>query len=120
MERVARRFLLHNRRENEDVKESDFDDLKQELNMAKFEMLNNSKLIKENIKDYESVLRKGFNLLGQYFFSNDDTELEGAKKHKNIFSRKRNSENENLIEADDLSDPFSEETTKETKSGIVN
>ena len=37
MERVARRFLLHNRRDTEDAKENDFDDLKQELNMAKFE-----------------------------------------------------------------------------------
>jgi hypothetical protein len=42
MERVARRFLLHDRRENEEVKESDFDEVKQELNMAKYEVLNKS------------------------------------------------------------------------------
>ena len=81
MERVARRFLLHNRRENEDAKESDFDDLKQELNMAKFEVLNNSRQIRHKLKDYESVLHKGFNLLNQYFFVKDDlTETTRTKK----------------------------------------
>ena len=30
MERVVKRFLLHNNRENEDIRESDFDELKQD------------------------------------------------------------------------------------------
>lgn len=83
MERVARRFLLHNRRENEDAKESDFDDLKQELNMAKFEVLNNSRQIRHKLKDYESVLQQGFNLLAQYFFVKDDLTETTRTKNQN-------------------------------------
>lgn len=83
MERVARRFLLHNRRENEDAKESNFDDLKQELNMAKFEVLNNSRQIRHKLKDYESVLQQGFNLLAQYFFVKDDLTETTRTKNQN-------------------------------------
>lgn len=83
MERVARRFLLHNRRENEDAKESNFDDLKQELNMAKFEVLNNSRQIRHKLKDYESVLQQGFNLLAQYLFVKDDLTETTRTKNQN-------------------------------------
>ena len=115
MERVARRFLLHNRSENEEVKESDFDEVKQELNMAKYEVLNKSEQIKENLKDYESVLRKGFTQLGHWFHGKDNLS-ETGKKYEKYFPSEMNSENRNLIETeDDLSDPFDNEVTEEIK-----
>ena len=110
MERVARRFLLHNRRENEDVKESDFDDLKQELNMAKYEILNNSKLIKENLKGYETILQKGLRILNQCFFLKDDF-AENSKKFNNYFHSKKVLN----LESDDLSDPFDIDTSETIK-----
>jgi hypothetical protein len=116
MERVARRFLLHNRRENEEVKESDFDEVKQELNMAKYEVLNKSEQIKGNLKDYESVLHKGFTQLGHWFYGKDNLS-ETGKNYQKYFTREMNSESRNLIETeDDLSDPFDNEVTEEIKS----
>ena len=41
MGRVVKRFLLHNNRENEEVHDSSFDVLKQDVQMIRFEMLAN-------------------------------------------------------------------------------
>ena len=67
MERIAKRFLLHNHREKEEVKESDFDELKQEVQMVRFEMGNELLLIKDNLARYANMLHTGMSLLGEYF-----------------------------------------------------
>ena len=72
MERVIKRFLLHNNRENEDVRESDFDELKQDVQMVRFEMLNclnfNSSGLQINIKLFFILNNKIDALLDIDFF----------------------------------------------------
>lgn len=82
MERVAKRFLLHNNRENEEVKESDFDELKQDVQMARFEMLSDMRRSRENIIRYSSILHKGISLIGERFFNNEEIQSEFIKKYK--------------------------------------
>ena len=67
MERVAKRFLLHNNRESEEVKESDFDELKQDIQMTRLEMLHDLKNNKENLWRYTGVLHRGLCILGEVF-----------------------------------------------------
>ena len=110
MERVARRFLLHNRRETEEVKERDFDDLKQELNMAKYEVLNSSKQIKFNLRGYEAILQRGLGLLSRYFVSKEDFSENFKKNKKHTFSKTTSD-----FEAEELSDPFDNETIDTNK-----
>ena len=49
MERVAKRFLLHNKRERKDVKESDFEELKQDMHMMRHELNNDVTLFSVNL-----------------------------------------------------------------------
>ena len=69
-DRVSKRFLLHNNRENEEVKESDFDELKQDLQMARFEMLGDVRRIRENMLSYGLMLHKGLASVGRYLNQN--------------------------------------------------
>ena len=71
MERVAKRFLLHSKRETEEVKESDFDELKQDVQMVRAEMLNDMRIAKENLLRYTTLLHKGLSVLGECFFKNE-------------------------------------------------
>ena len=72
MERVAKRFLLHNKREVEEVNESDFNELKQDVQIVRGELLNNLRISKENLLRYTSVLHKGISVLGECFFRNEN------------------------------------------------
>ena len=69
-QRVSKRFLLHNNRENEDVKESDFDELKQDLQMARFEMLSDVRRIRESMMSYGLMLHKGLSSVGRFLNQN--------------------------------------------------
>ena len=69
MERVVKRFLLHNNRENEDIRESDFDELKQDVQMVRFEMLNHLRQSKEDAVRYTSILHNGLAALGEFVCS---------------------------------------------------
>ncbi len=69
MGRVVKRFLLHNNRENEDVRESDLDELKQDVQMIRFEMLTSLQNNKENTLKYMTLLHNGISILGDYIFS---------------------------------------------------
>lgn len=71
MERVAKRFLLHNIREREDVKESDFNELKQDMQMVRHELANDVNLFASNLVNYTAMLHRGICLLCEYFFQND-------------------------------------------------
>jgi hypothetical protein len=76
MKRVTKRLLLHNSRENEDIKESDLDELKQHFHALKLDVFNDIKRMKENIIQYSSVLFKGLTLLGDCFNRERSQELD--------------------------------------------
>jgi hypothetical protein len=90
MERIAKRFLLHNHREKEEVKESDFDELKQEVQMVRFEMGNDLIVIKENLARYAYLLHTGMSLLGDYFLKkNQNFNEEIASSFENFRSKEK-------------------------------
>jgi hypothetical protein len=75
MERVVKRFLLYNQNENVHVKESDFDELRDKMNMTRYEMMNNIKSMRESFIGYAHLLYNGFSLLSNKFTKSD------MKKH---------------------------------------
>lgn len=79
MERVSKRFLLHNLRE-ENIKESDFDQLKQDVQTSKVEMINDAQRLNENITRYAQLLHKGLELIGSYFINEYKNNLESVRK----------------------------------------
>lgn len=72
MERVAKRFLLHNKREREDVKESDFEELKQDMQMIRHELNNDVTLFSVNLINYTAMLHRGICMLGEFFYCRSD------------------------------------------------
>jgi hypothetical protein len=74
MERVIKRLLLHNNRENDEIKESDFDELKQDVQMIRFDVMNGLKSTKEDALKYVKMFHNGISLLGDFLFEtkNDD------------------------------------------------
>ena len=88
MERVIKRFLLHNNRENEDIRESDFDELKQDVQMVRFEMLNYLRQNKEDAARYTSILHNGLATLGDFVCSSmQNSEIEESFKDYQKFEK---------------------------------
>jgi hypothetical protein len=99
MNRVIKRFLLHKQREEQEViHESDFEELKQDIQMLRFEMLNrleetrhdlhkNSELLNEGIvivgellstiaNDSNPLIKENFHLFKKSFYSRTDSGIE--------------------------------------------
>ena len=93
MERVAKRFLLHNSREREDVKESDFDELKQDMQMVRYELVSDVNTFAKNILNYTAMLHRGISLLGEHFFQKDSN-CETSDRYKLFQEHTRNFHNE--------------------------
>ena len=56
MARVVKRFLLHNNRENEEIRESDFDELKQDVQTVRYEILTDLSLVKSDANDFAQMM----------------------------------------------------------------
>jgi hypothetical protein len=76
MQRIVKRFLLHSQRESEGF-EKEFEELKQDLQMIRYEMANDLKRTKEEQFQSMNLMHTGLNLLG-------DEILAASKNHKLI------------------------------------
>jgi hypothetical protein len=65
MQRIVKRFLLHKQRETDEVSEADFDELKQDLQMVRYEMLNDLKRYREENYRLIAHIHDGILLLGK-------------------------------------------------------
>ena len=81
MQRIVKRFLLHKQRESDDVKENNFEELKQDLQMVRFEMLNDIKKSEEDTLKYISLIHNGVAIIGDEILKDvDDTIITGRFK----------------------------------------
>jgi hypothetical protein len=83
MQRIVKRFLLHKQRESDEVGEADFDELKQDLQMVRYEMLNDMKRVREDTTRLVSHLTHGLSLLGDEIFKNNLKVNENNKENEN-------------------------------------
>ncbi|CAF0718901.1 unnamed protein product [Brachionus calyciflorus] len=70
MQRIVKRFLLHNQRESSDSNERNFEELKQDLQMIRYEMQNDLKKSKEESFHSITLLHAGLTILGDEIFKN--------------------------------------------------
>jgi hypothetical protein len=74
---------LHNNREYEEVKESDLDELKQNVQSARNELISDIKATKDNLKRYANIIHKGFVMLGEkHIRSNEGNQINEEKLKK--------------------------------------
>jgi len=66
MERVIKRFLLHKQREEQDeIREGDFEELKQDIQMLRFEMMNRLDETREDLAKNSLLLNEGVIVVGE-------------------------------------------------------
>ena len=70
MQRIVKRFLLHKQRESDEVGEADFDELKQDLQMVRYEMMNDLKRYRDENNRLISNIQAGVLLLGEELYKN--------------------------------------------------
>jgi hypothetical protein len=81
MQRIVKRLLLHKQRENDDFNDLDFDELKNDLQMIRYEMNNDSKKAREEIIEVLNHINLGIKIIGEEVFKSDiNTDL--ARKFK--------------------------------------
>lgn len=85
MQRIVKRFLLHKQRESDEVGEADFDELKQDLQMVRFEMLNDLKRSRDDTARLISNIQSGLLLIGEEVFGNSKSENSARfKEYKTV------------------------------------
>jgi hypothetical protein len=66
MERVIKRFLLHKQREEQDeIREGDFEELKQDIQMLRFEMMNRLDETRDDLTKNSILLNEGVLVVGE-------------------------------------------------------
>ncbi|CAF3440747.1 unnamed protein product [Rotaria socialis] len=70
MERVIKRFLLHKQREEQDeIREGDFEELKQDIQMLRFEMMNRLDETRDDLARNSLLLNEGVLVVGELLSS---------------------------------------------------
>jgi hypothetical protein len=64
MQRIIKRFLLHKQTESDDIKVSDFDELKQDLQMVRYEVLNDMTKSSDDTLKFISLINNGMVAIG--------------------------------------------------------
>lgn len=94
MQRIVKRFLLHKQRESDEVGEADFDELKQDLQMVRFEMLNDLKRSRDDTNRLISTMQAGLIIIGDEVFGGSKLSSENSLRFKE-FKIAATSENDN-------------------------
>lgn len=79
MERIVKRFLLHNNREAEDTRESDFDELKQDVQSVRVELLKKLRHMHKDTAKYIKLLHDGVSMVGDSLFGAITYDMEMSR-----------------------------------------
>ena len=80
IQRIVKRFLLSKQRESDDVNETDFEELKQDLQMIRFEIANQLRNNNDDTMRYISLIHNGIVILGEEILKNEENDSEIIKK----------------------------------------
>ena len=84
MQRIVKRFLLHQQRES-DEKENDVGEIKQDLQMVRFEMINDLKKTREDTFRIVNNIQNGLLILGEEIFKASDFDsIRKFREYKSI------------------------------------
>jgi hypothetical protein len=84
--RVVKRFLLHNNRENEEIKESDFDELKQDVQTVRFEVINDLNDLRGNANEFANMVHNGIVAMSEYLAKlNQSYDMEQTLREFQLF-----------------------------------
>lgn len=91
MERVVKRFLMHNQNDIDDPKQNEFDGFKQDLQLIRYEMMNDVKKAKEENMKNMFVINTGLEFVAEEIARSNTSPKNQFYKYKELV-------NENLLE----------------------
>jgi hypothetical protein len=74
MQRIVKRFLLHKQRETDEVGDVDFEELKQDLQMVRYEMMNDLKRNRDETLRFVSQIQTGLLIMSDEFFKDSSSD----------------------------------------------
>lgn len=110
MQRIVKRFLLHKQRESDEVGEADFDELKQDLQMVRYEMLNDLKRTREESYRMIAHINSGLLIIGEEMFKESNSENSNRFKDYKNSDLDLNFNHENPIESKGSFIPIKDDT----------
>lgn len=84
IQRIVKRFLLSKQRESDDVNETDFEELKQDLQMIRFEIANELRSNSDETMRCMSLIHYGIVVLGEEILKSEDKDSEIIKRFKEL------------------------------------
>lgn len=83
MERVVKRYLMHNQGDSEDPKQNDFDEIKQDLQQIKYEIVNDMKKSREESLRNAYIINNGIQFIAEELLDQKKPDLNLNKSTQN-------------------------------------
>lgn len=99
MQRIVKRFLLYQQRESDEVYEADFDELKQDVQMIRFEITDELKRTFDDNQKCLNLINSGIGIIGDEILkdSHDEEKVEKLKQLR-LITRYSSDSGENEID----------------------
>ena len=95
MKRVIKRFLLYNAKDNNDLQEKNFEELKQDLQMMRYEINNDIKRMRTDAYKQSSLLHIGLGIMGEELLKNSNNRVKHRfRSYKHLI---KSSDTENML-----------------------
>ncbi|CAF0998099.1 unnamed protein product [Adineta ricciae] len=100
MDRVIKRFLLHKQREEqEEIREGDFEELKQDIQMLRFELLNRLESTREDLYKNSNLLNEGVMIVGELLSAVSNDRSSSMKESFRLYKRSVYSRSDSGLES---------------------
>ena len=90
MERVIKRYLMHNQGDSDDPKQNEFDDVKQDLQTLRYEIINDMKKTREDNARNMSIINGGLQFVSEEILNNNKDNQQSYFRYKELLSMHQN------------------------------
>ena len=90
MERVIKRYLMHNQGDSDDPKQNEFDDIKQDLQTLRYEIINDMKKTREDNSRNMNIINGGLQFVSEEILNNNKDNQQSYHKYRELLSMHQN------------------------------
>jgi hypothetical protein len=90
MERVIKRYLMHNQGDSDDPKQNEFDDIKQDLQTLRYEIINDMKKTREDNSRNMNIINGGLQFVSEEILNNSKGNQQSFFRYRELLSLHQN------------------------------
>jgi len=90
MERVIKRYLMHNQGDSDDPKQNEFDDIKQDLQTLRYEIINDMKKTREDNSRNMNIINGGLQFVSEEILNNNKGNQQSFFRYRELLSLHQN------------------------------